>query len=134
MKSRFCLSLATITLALAAPGLAQTSPAPAAQASAAKGQLIRVTEKDAAWAATARKEYPLTACVVSDEKLGSMGKAPEYIYRVAGQPDRLVTFCCSGCEEDFLKDPAKHLAKLDAAKDGKAKGGSAPKEAHKGHH
>jgi hypothetical protein len=26
-----------------------------------------------------------------------------------------VLLCCSNCEEDFLKDPAKALAKLDAA-------------------
>ena len=85
-------------------------------ATAKAGKLIPVTEKDAAWAAKARKEYPLDVCVTSDEKLGSMGKSPEYIYRVAGQPDRLVVFCCEGCEEDFLKEPAKYLAKIDAAK------------------
>ncbi len=102
-------------------------------ATAKAGKLIPVTEKDAAWAAKARKEYPLDVCVTSDEKLGSMGKSPEYIYRVDGQADRLVVFCCSGCEEDFLKDPAKHLAKLDAAKSGKSKGAGAS-DAHKGHH
>ena len=53
-----------------------------------------------------------------------MGGAAEYIYRVDGQPDRLVRFCCSGCEEDFLQDPAAHLAKVDQAK--KA-GGKKPK-------
>jgi hypothetical protein len=80
------------------------------------GKLIRVSDKEAAWAAQARKSYPLDVCVVSDEKLGSMGKSPEYIYRVDGQPDRLVVFCCSGCDEDFLKAPDAHLAKIDAAR------------------
>jgi hypothetical protein len=44
-----------------------------------------------------------------------MGKPAEYIYRAEGQTDRLVMFCCSGCEEDFMKAPAAHLAKIDAA-------------------
>lgn len=97
--------------------------------------LIRVTEKDAAWAAKERAKYPLNTCVVSDEKLGTMGKAPEYIYRTGGQPDRLVMFCCSGCDEDFLKDPAAHLAKIDTAKTkpaGKAEGKAG--SGHSGHH
>jgi len=28
---------------------------------------------------------------------------------------RRVYFCCAGCPEAFKKDPAKYLAKLDAA-------------------
>lgn len=85
------------------------------------GKLIPVTAKEAAWAAEARKTYPLDVCVVADDKLGSMGKSPEYIYRVTGKPDRLVVFCCSGCEEDFMKEPAKYLAKIDTAAAAKAK-------------
>jgi hypothetical protein len=96
------------------------STAPAA----AKGTLVKVTDKDAAWAAQARKNYPIAVCLASDEKLGSMGETANYIYREKGKPDRLVVFCCEGCEEDFMKDPAKHLAKLDAAAKAKAgKGG-----------
>jgi hypothetical protein len=49
-----------------------------------------------------------------------MGKSPEYIYRVDGKPDRLLIFCCDGCEEDFMKDTAKYLAVLDAAAKNKA--------------
>lgn len=79
------------------------------------GRLDKITDKDAAWAAKARKEYPVDYCVTSGDKLGSMGKSPEYIYRVDGKPDRLLVFCCDGCEEDFMKEPAKYLAKLDAA-------------------
>lgn len=109
----------------AAPGKA----APAGKT----GKLIPVGEKDAEWAAKARKDYPLTVCLISDEPLGSMGKSPEYIYRVEGKPDQLVVFCCDGCNEDFLKDPAPYLAKLDAAKDTKAKTGTKKEDAHKGH-
>ena len=85
-----------------------------------KGKLIAIKEKDAAWAAKARKEYPVDVCVTSGDKLGSMGKSPEYIYRVDGKPDRLLIFCCDGCEEDFMKDTAKYLAVLDAAAKNKA--------------
>lgn len=81
----------------------------------APGQLVKVTEKDAAWAAEARKRYPLAVCIISDEKLGSMGEAAEFIYRASGQPDRLVLFCCEACVEDFMSEPTKYLAKIDAA-------------------
>src|SRR5688572_25253548 len=106
IKSHLSLLLASTALFAAMPAFAQHSHADsskAADASTSTGKLIRVSDQDAAWAATARKAYPLDVCVVSGEKLGSMGKAPQYIYRVGGQPDRLVMFCCSGCEEDFMK-------------------------------
>jgi YHS domain-containing protein len=56
------------------------------------------------------KGYPLTTCVVSGEKLGSMGKA--FVYAHEG---REVRFCCRSCVKDFLKAPAQYLKKLDAA-------------------
>lgn len=83
---------------------------------AAAGTLSPVTEKEAAWAEQQKRDYPLKTCVVSDEALGSMGEPDAYIYRVEGKPDRLVLFCCGGCEEDFMADPAAHLAKIDQAK------------------
>lgn len=137
LKSTLSTVVASVGLLLAAPAFAQHDhhAAPShSRADANAGQLIKVTESDAAWAAKERASYPLDVCVSSGEELGSMGKSPEYIYRVSGQPDRLVVFCCSGCDEDFLKDPAKHLAKIDAAKAGKARKGGAAKDAHKGHH
>jgi hypothetical protein len=114
MKSQFYSVILGVAV-LGAPAFAQDAQQAHAQASAKAGKLMPITEKDRAWATEARKTYPLDVCVASDEKLGSMGKSPEYIYRVAGQPDRLVVFCCEGCEEDFMKEPAKHLAKIDAA-------------------
>ena len=74
-------------------------------------------------------------CVTSGDKLGSMGKSPEYIYRVDGKPDRLLVFCCDGCEKDFMKEPAKYLAKIDAA--AKVRGNSptdADHQKHQGKH
>jgi YHS domain-containing protein len=88
MKSSFaCLSLSGIVLAWIA-----TAPvAPAADP------------------ASAAKPYPLSTCIVSDEKLGEMGKPVMVDYK--GQQ---VGFCCKSCLGDFDKEPAKYLAKLQA--------------------
>ena len=65
--------------------------------------------------ATAKTAYPLKTCVVSGGKLGGMGQPVEYVSHQAGQPDRTVIFCCRACIKKFEKEPAKFLAKLDAA-------------------
>ena len=59
--------------------------------------------------ANAGKPYPLKTCVVSGEKLGSMGEP--YVFVHEGQQLKL---CCDGCLKDFKKEPAKYLAKLAA--------------------
>jgi hypothetical protein len=56
----------------------------------------------------AAKPYPLETCIVSDDKLGEMGKPVVFIYK--GQEIKL---CCKDCRKDFDKDPAKYLKKLD---------------------
>ncbi len=55
------------------------------------------------------KPYPLDVCIVGGEKLGSMGEPATLIFQ--GQQ---VKFCCSGCQPEFEKDPAKFLKKLSA--------------------
>ena len=72
-------------------------------------------------AAQAKAACPLATCVVSDEELDHVGTSVEYFYQPAGQPDRLVIFCCKDCIADFEKEPAKYLAKLDEAAAAKAK-------------
>lgn len=58
-----------------------------------------------------KASYPMTTCVTSGEKFGGdMGEPIDMVYG-----NRLVRFCCSGCIADFKKDPAKYLAKIDAA-------------------
>lgn len=52
-------------------------------------------------------EYPLTTCVVSGEKLGSMGEPI-----VREHNGTTVKFCCDSCLPDFEKDPEKYIAKL----------------------
>jgi len=76
---------------------------------------------------SAKTSYPLTTCVVSGDKLegGDMGGPVDYTYQQAGQPDRLVRFCCKDCIKDFEKEPAKFIKKLDEAAAAKAK--AAPK-------
>lgn len=63
--------------------------------------------KAGADAKTAGKPYPLEVCIVSGEKLGSMGKPFVFVHQ--GQEIKL---CCDGCKPDFEKEPAKFLAKL----------------------
>ncbi len=53
------------------------------------------------------KPYPLDVCIVSGNKLGSMGKPVTKVHQ--GQE---VKFCCSPCVEDFEANPEKFLAKL----------------------
>jgi hypothetical protein len=56
------------------------------------------------------KPYPIDKCIVSDEKLGGMGKP--FVFTYEGQEIKL---CCKSCQKDFKKDPAKYLKKLKDA-------------------
>ena len=60
------------------------------------------------------KPYPLDKCVVSDEKLGSMGEP--YVFTHEGQE---IKMCCKGCLKDFKKEPAKYLKKIEEENKGK---------------
>ena len=50
------------------------------------------------------KDYPLTKCVVSDDKLGEHGKP----VKVTTPDGTDVYLCCKDCVKDFKKDPAKY--------------------------
>ena len=56
------------------------------------------------------KPYPLDKCVVSDEKLGSMGKP--YVFTNNTQEVKL---CCKDCLKEFKKEPAKYTKKIEEA-------------------
>ena len=58
----------------------------------------------------AAKPYPLSKCVVSDEKLGSMGEPFVFTYE-----GREVKLCCKSCEKDFKKEATKFAKKIDEA-------------------
>jgi hypothetical protein len=53
------------------------------------------------------KAYPLDTCIVSDEKLGSMGDP--YVFTHEGQEIKL---CCKSCQKEFKKTPNKFVNKL----------------------
>lgn len=87
MFKRSTLALATLALLAAVAGFAPATQ-PATQPTA--------------------KAYPLDTCIVSDEKLGSMGKPIVLVHE--GQEVKL---CCKGCVGEFKESPAKYLKKLD---------------------
>jgi YHS domain-containing protein len=70
---------------------------------------------------TELKPYKLENCVVSDEKLGEMGKP--FVMEYKGQEIKL---CCKNCKKDFDKDPAKYMKKM-AEEEKKAAAGKKPK-------
>jgi hypothetical protein len=87
-----------------------TGPAALAAAALLTGCGEPAADTDATAVSTAAaKPYPLEVCIVSDEKLGSMGDPVVKV--VDGQE---VKFCCKSCVPDFEKEPAKFLTKLAA--------------------
>ncbi|MDP8244733.1 MAG: hypothetical protein P9L94_11670 [Candidatus Hinthialibacter antarcticus] len=54
--------------------------------------------------------YYLTTCPVTGQALGSMGKPVVY-----NHDGREIRFCCSGCVEQFKKEPQKFIDKVDKA-------------------
>ncbi len=75
------------------------------------GGLALAAEPEAGEPAKAEEDtYPLETCIVSGEKLGSMGEP--YIYEHEG---REIRFCCKGCVGRFLEDPAGYIKKVDEA-------------------
>ena len=69
--------------------------------------LLATTLLAAGLSAAPAKPYPLKDCVVSGNKLGSMGKVVTTTH--AGQE---VKFCCKPCIKKFNANPAKYLSKL----------------------
>lgn len=65
---------------------------------------------DAAVIEKESKNYPLDTCIVSDMKLGSMGKPVDTIF--AG---RLVRLCSEADLKKFQEHPEKYMEKLEAA-------------------
>jgi hypothetical protein len=55
----------------------------------------------------ADKAYPLDTCIVSGNKLGSMGKVVVKSYEGLE-----IKLCCKPCVKKFDANPAKYLAKL----------------------
>ena len=65
------------------------------------------SQTGSAASAPATKPYLLDTCLVSGEKLGTMGKPLEIVHE--GQQ---IKFCCKSCLPKFEQDPAKYLSQL----------------------
>jgi hypothetical protein len=74
---------------------------------------------------TAKKadKYPLDTCIVSGEKLDSMGEP--YVFKHDGKEVKL---CCKSCLKDFNKEPDKYMKKLEEAGKKEKKAKKAKKE------
>lgn len=53
------------------------------------------------------KSYTSDTCLVTNNKLGSMGTPVTKVYG-----DQQVKFCCKPCVAKFEKNPSKYLAKI----------------------
>lgn len=53
------------------------------------------------------KPYPIDTCIVTGNKLGSMGDPVSFVHN--GQEIKL---CCQPCMKKFKANPEKYLAKL----------------------
>lgn len=53
------------------------------------------------------KPYTKDTCIVTDNKLGSMGTPVTKVYG-----DQEVKFCCKPCIAKFEKDPQRYLKKI----------------------
>lgn len=67
--------------------------------------------------------YPTDKCVVSGQKLDSMGSPMQKVYA-----NRLVQFCCANCPSKFEADPPKYLKLLQIP------GSTNTSSAHTDHH
>ena len=93
--------------------LALLTVAPLLVAQAETTSKSATAETDTVKVAQAVKDaemYPLDYCIVTGERLGSMGDAVVRVY-----DGREVRFCCGGCVKTFEKDKAKWTKKLDDA-------------------
>ena len=80
-------------------------------ASCGDGGSTAENTEDSQPATTAPASYPLEVCVVSGEKLGSMGKP--FVIQHEGTE---VRFCCDSCLPEFNANPDKFLAMVKAGK------------------
>ena len=115
--------LSIVGWSFAAAGAPDKSADPTPTTPAIRWTAGKLVKPDAAWLAKALTSYPLSTCVVSGDKLEGTTMTPQdYVFQLAGQPDRLVRFCCGDCRKDFEKDPAKYIKMIDDAVAAKAKG------------
>lgn len=93
-----------------------------AEEGAAEGGETETTTEE-----SAVKAYPGDLCLVSDEKLGSMGEP--YVFTEEGME---IKFCCRGCVGSFNRNKAEYMAKLQKMHEGDSSDETeaAPSEEH----
>lgn len=72
--------------------------------------ILPITMNSCATAPTTQssvKPYLSDKCIVTDNKLGSMGDPVTKVYN-----EQEVKFCCAPCIKKFEKEPNKYLAKI----------------------
>jgi hypothetical protein len=69
--------------------------------------ILAAAPADPAKPEVSAKAYPLTTCIVTDEKLGDMGDPFVFVHQ--GQEIKL---CCKSCKKKFDKTPETFLKKL----------------------
>ncbi len=74
---------------------------------AAAGHLVTSCASTSATASGGTKPYPKDTCIVTGNKLGSMGPVITQVHE--GQE---VKFCCKPCVKKFAANPGKYLADL----------------------
>ena len=74
---------------------------------AATGLLFTSCASTGGTTAGGTKPYPKDTCIVTGNKLGSMGPVITQVYQ--GQA---VKFCCKPCVKKFDANPAKYIADL----------------------
>jgi len=97
-----CFTLGVVLVTTAATTLAQCKSGGCCSAA--------TTTTDKAQVDATAKPYLRDKCLVSDKKLGEMGKPYAFTYQ--GQEIKL---CCKSCLKDFNQNPAMYLKRLDVA-------------------
>lgn len=103
-SSAFCPLFLVVAISSAAVLLGWAAAEPPKDGSTPAADKATKTEKSG----FTGDPYPLDTCIVSGEKLGSMGKP--LVKEIAGREYR---FCCKGCVGLFEKDAVNYQKKLD---------------------
>ncbi len=109
IKQRFGILTVAAILACGATACSKAENKPAPPPSPEK-PAVTAPAAPAPTAAAAADAYPIDTCVITGEKLGSMGDVVKFDYK-----GREIRFCCQGCIAKFLADPDKYLKILDDA-------------------
>lgn len=104
-KSPLLLTAGLLAFGLTVAGCGASEQQPATQT-----QQTQTAQTPAPATEAVADIYPIDWCIVSGEKLGSMGDPIPYTYK-----GRTVQLCCKGCIKAFDKTPDAFLARYDSA-------------------